>query len=206
MIRVTEYESLGKGKLRIRLDNRAELVLYRGEARRVGLEPEVEIAEETYQLLIDEIVGKRAKKRALYLLEQMDRTEHQLREKLAKGGYPQECIDAAIAYVKRFHYLDDYRYACNFIRYSQGKYSRQQMKIRLAQKGIARELVANAIEETYTADESEQIQSLLLKRKFSAECDDKEFKRTYQYLMRRGFGSSEVLHMMKNYGCEAPES
>ena len=60
MIQVTEYEPLGKGKLRVRFDNGTELSLYRGEAGRMKLGPQVWISEEVYQTLIHEVVGKRA--------------------------------------------------------------------------------------------------------------------------------------------------
>ena len=146
MITVTEYESLGKGKLRVRFDNEAELILYRGEAKQWKLREEAEISEEDYQKLLTEVVGKRAKKRAMHLLECMDRTEKQLRDKLEDGKYPQVCIDEAIAYVRKYHYIDDYRYACTFIRYSQEKMSRLQLKMKLTQKGVPRDVIEKALE------------------------------------------------------------
>ena len=48
MITVTEYESLGKGKLHVRFDNEAELILYRGEAKQWKLREETEISEEEF--------------------------------------------------------------------------------------------------------------------------------------------------------------
>ena len=72
------------------------------------------------------------------------------------------------------------------------------MKQKLMQKGIASSVIADAIEEAYVADEMEQIMALLRKRKFvPEEADEKEFQRTYQYVMRRGFKSSDILKAMK---------
>jgi regulatory protein len=151
---------------------------------------------------MDEVVGKRAKKRALHLLEQMDRTEHQLRQKLVRGGYPQSCIDGAVDYVKSYHYLDDYRYACTFVRCSQERMSRLRMKQKLTEKGIARDLIERAIDETCESVETDQIARLLQKRHFNADgTDEKEFRRTYQYLLRRGYSGSEVLRVMRNKHC-----
>lgn len=198
MIQVTEYETLGKGRLSVCLDNGMELVLYRGEAKQVGLEADMPLSDETYRILLNEIVGKRAKKRALHLLERMDRTEHQLREKLTQGGYPSECIDDAIAYVKSFRYLDDYRYACNLVRCSQERLSRQKLRMKLAQKGISRDVIERALAEEYEADEEKQIRGLLEKRHYNfAMCDDRERQRNYQYLMRRGFKSCDILRVMR---------
>lgn len=199
MIYVTEYESLGKGKLRIRFDNGEELSLYRSEAKQYKLAEDAAIEEQVYRQLIDEVVTKRATKRAMHLLERMDRTEHQLREKLKTGGYPEESVDAAIEYVKRYHYIDDLRYASTYVRLSQERLSRLQIKMKLSQKGIDRNLIDRALEEEYEAEEIEQIYRLLEKRNYVADrADEKEFRRTYQFLLRRGFRSSEILKAMKD--------
>lgn len=198
MIIVKEIEAVGKGRYRVQFDTGVTCLLYRKEMSSFSIEKGKKITAQQYQELLEEVVGKRAKKRALHLLEQMDRTEKQLRDKLLANEYPQSCIDEAIAYVKGFHYLDDSRYASNYVRFSQEKMSRVQMKQKLMQKGIASSVIANAIEEEYVADEMEQIMALLQKRKFvPEEADEKEFQRTYQYVMRRGFKSSDILKAMK---------
>ena len=198
MIIVKEIEAVGKGRYRVKFDTGVTCLLYRKEISSFSIEKGKEITAQQYQELLEEVVGKRAKKRALHLLEQMDRTEKQLRDKLLANEYPQSCIDGAIAYVKGFHYLDDSRYASNYVRFSQEKMSRVQMKQKLMQKGIASSVIADAIEEAYVADEMEQIMALLRKRKFVPEkADEKEFQRTYQYVMRRGFKSSDILKAMK---------
>lgn len=198
MIIVKEIEAVGKGRYRVQFDTGVTCLLYRKEMSSFSIEKGKKITAQQYQELLEEVVGKRAKKRALHLLEQMDRTEKQLRDKLLANEYPQSCIDGAIAYVKGFHYLDDSRYASNYVRFSQEKMSRVQMKQKLMQKGIASSVIANAIEEEYVADEMEQIMALLQKRKFvPEEADEKEFQRTYQYVMRRGFKSSDILKAMK---------
>ena len=198
MIIVKEIEAVGKGRYRVKFDTGVTCLLYRKEMSSFSIKKGKEITAQQYQELLEEVVGKRAKKRALHLLEQMDRTEKQLRDKLLANEYPQSCIDGAIAYVKGFHYLDDSRYASNYVRFSQEKMSRVQMKQKLMQKGIASSVIADAIEEAYVADEMEQIMALLRKRKFvPEEADEKEFQRTYQYVMRRGFKSSDILKAMK---------
>lgn len=76
-------------------------------------------------------------------------TEQQLREKLKQGGYPQACIDLALEYVKSFHYVDDYRYACTYINYRQDRMSRYQLKVKLYGKGVPGEVIDRALEECY---------------------------------------------------------
>lgn len=196
---VTACSTLENGRLCFHLDNGTKLVLYRGEARKFRMQEGSVLSEEEEYQLIHEVIGKRAKKRAMHLIEQMDRTEHQLRDKLVQGGYPQVCVEQAIAYVKSYHYIDDRRYACTYIRYRQDRMSRQQLKLKLAGKGVAGDVIEQALEETYEGDEAAQIARLLEKKHYDAQtADQKEFRRVYQFLMRRGFKSSDVLKAMKN--------
>lgn len=192
-----------KGRVCIRFENGTELSLYRGELRSLSgkessllLTEDAYIPMELYQKVLA-VVTLRAKKRALFLLEQMNRTEHQLYEKLKKNGYPEECIAEAVLYVKKFHYIDDLRYAEQYIRYHQQKKSRQRLKMDLMQKGVAKNTIELALEEEFEADERGKIKELLEKRHYDAAGDRKEQQRTYQFLMRRGFKSSDILSVMR---------
>lgn len=199
IILVTRVEKLGNGKRKIHFEDAENLVLYYSETRGCEFEEGSVITKEMYEYILKEVVGKRAKKRALHLLEQMDRTEQQLREKLLSSEYPLECVEDAIAYVKSFHYLDDERYAETFTRYKKEKMSRQQIKQKLMMKGISKDIISNAIEEEYDVDESVHIRSLLEKKHFcTASADEGEFRRVYNYLLRRGFRSSDVIREMNH--------
>ena len=196
---VQEIEYLEKGKTKVYLSSGEIWMLYRSEIRQFDLQEETELADEVYDRIREEVLLKRVKKRAMYLLEKMDRTEQGLRKKLSEQEYPPDLIDAAIAYVKSFHYVDDYRYACTYINYRQDRMSRYQLKVKLYGKGVPGELIDRALEECYEGDEQDQIIRLLEKKKFDAQnSDPKEFTRVYQYLMRRGFRSNDVLRAMKS--------
>ena len=198
MVAVNNYEALSKGRYRVAFDNGVSCVLYRSEAAQLSIEAQCSLTDENYDYLINEIVGKRAKKRAMHILEQMDRTEHQLREKLAKGEYPQECIDSAVEYVKKYRYLDDERFASSYVRYHQEKLSRQQLSVKLSQKGVGRDIIAEALEMEYEADDGEKIRNLLSKRHFDPDNTDRqENNKIYQYILRRGFKSSDILKEMR---------
>lgn len=198
MIYVTEYQTKEKGKVQIHLDNGDRFQAYHSELGQFHLEEGTGITEEDYHKLVYEVIAKRAKKRAMHLLEQMDRTEHQLREKLKQGGYPVASIDIAISYVSSYHYLDDVRYAAAFVRYRQERMSRRQLKQKLLERGISKEIVDQALEAEYEASERQQIIKLLDKRNYhQGQADDREFRRTYQYLLRRGFSGSDILSAMK---------
>lgn len=187
-----------KKKVKICLDNGEEIVLYKGEAAKLSLFENEVIDEIKYQQIMTEILGKRATKRAMHLLEQQERTEKQLRDKLRQNDYPVQCIEQAISYVKSYHYVDDYRYATVYIRYHQEKESRQKLMQKLMMRGISREIIEQALEEEFVADECVQIKELLRKRHFEPEgADETARRKMVQYLMRKGFKSRDVFKVMR---------
>lgn len=197
-VQVTSVIPLEKGKARIRFEDGSEVILYKGEIRKLGIQEGCVITDEVYHKIIDEILGQRAIKRAMHLLEKQDRTERQLYDKLKENGYPEVCIESAISYVKRYHYIDDFRYASAYIRYRQEKKSRQKLKLELQAKGIARDVIEEALEEEYVSDDQKKILELLQKRRYSFEnTDTAEQRKNYQFLLRRGFQSSDILHVMR---------
>lgn len=197
-LQVTAVLPQEKGRALVQFDNGMKVLLYKGEIRRLSLKEGEYISEMLYEKILKEIVGMRAKKRAMHLLERMDRTESQLSEKLRQNGYPDICIEEAIAYVKSYHYIDDTRYAENYVRFHQQKKSRQRLKMDLYAKGIDKAIIEDVLEKTFSSDEQEKIRRLLEKRHFDyGRSDRKEQQKTYQFLMRRGFRSSDILQMMK---------
>ncbi len=197
-ILVLSEEAMTKGKIRVRLDTGLTCILYRSEQRQINAYEGSRLTREQYEILVHEILGKRATKRAMHLLEKMDRTEYKLREKLSEGGYPDEAIEDAIGYVKRYHYLDDERYARNYVFLAQDRKSRKKLSIELYQRGIKKELIDRILEEEYDADEEKQICQLLEKRGFDPKtCSEKERQKLYQFLLRRGFQSSDICKVMR---------
>ena len=137
---------------------------------------------------------KRARHRALHILERSDRTEQELRTKLMQN-YKPEAVEDAVAYVKQYHYLDDMRYAVNYLN-SRGRVkSRRQVEQELLyKKGIARETLEAAIQEAEPQDEREQIRLWMEKKQICPETASKEeLRRFYLFLMRRGFRSEDIL-------------
>ena len=201
-LQITEVIPQEKGRVRLTLANGVTMQLYKGEVRKLSLKEGDYLSEEQYQYLLKEVLGRRATKRAMHLLEQQDRTEQQLYDKLKQNGYPEECIQMAISYVKSYHYIDDYRFSLIYIRYHQQKKSRQKLMLELMARGVKRDVIEQAMEEEYFFDEKEKIHQLLQKRHYHAEtADEGETRRTYQFLLRRGYRSNDILSVMKQCEC-----
>ena len=141
---------------------------------------------------------KRAKHRALYLLERCDRTEQELRTKLSRS-YEPEIVEEAVRYVKQYGYIDDKRYAVNYLKSRGQVKSRRQVEQELLyKKGISREILEEACQETEAQDESLLIRRWMEKKHFSSETATvEEQRRLYLFLMRRGFRSEDILRELK---------
>ena len=191
---VQEIEYLEKGKTKVYLSSGEIWMLYRSEIRQFDLQEETELTDEVYDRIREEVLLKRVKKRALYLLEKMDRTEQGLRKKLSEQEYPSDLIDAAIAYVKSFHYIDDKRYAGAYVRCRAEKKSKGKLRMELIHKGIPKSIADEVLEEELSGrDEEGLITELLRKRNYDSDhATIQEKRRMYGYLLRRGFGSNDI--------------
>ena len=159
---VTDIKPVTKQKFQIEIDGQPAFVLYKGELFRYHLEQDREIEECIYTEIVDEILTKRAKLRAMHLLQKMDRTKWELERKLQESGYPQVVVKRALEYVESFHYIDDKRYAAMYIQSQKTKKGKARIKMELMRKGISAELIAEVFSETENEiDTREAIRSLI---------------------------------------------
>ena len=85
---VTKIEMLTKIKYKVYLDEQFAFVLYKGELSHYRMAEGTILEEAVVQEILQKVILKRAKLRAMHLLEDMDRSEAALREKLCQGLYP----------------------------------------------------------------------------------------------------------------------
>ena len=196
-MQIQEISPLKSKKYRILLEDGFSFVLYKGEKDRYSLEEGMELSEELWLEIRNGILAKRAKKRAMHLLEKMDRTEKQLRDKLTENGYPNDLVDEAVEYVKSYHYIDDRRYAENYIRYRQESKSRILLKNELLRKGISSQIIDEAMEAEYHMDPRTLIDQWLKKKGYSSSEQDSEKERKIgQFLLRKGFSWEDIRSCM----------
>jgi regulatory protein len=198
-VSVENLEKLSGKKYRVHWDNGEAWLLYASDLRALGITEDSVLGAEQYAKIRCEVIGKRAKKRAMHLLEQMDRTEQQLRGKLAEGEYPPDLLEEAIDYVKSYHYIDDRRYADSFVRLHGEGQSKGRLLMKLQKKGIDGELARNVLAEyEESRDEVQMIRELMEKCHYAPETADQGAqRRMYGYLARRGFQSSDIYAAMK---------
>lgn len=198
MMIVTEIVELSKKKVRVCVDDDICFALYKSELGKLAVEKDVELSQETYDRIMNEVLPKRAKLRCMNLLKSRDYTEYQLAMKLRQGLYPEEIIDGAVAYVASYGYVDDIRYARSYIECAGRSKSRRQIENELTmRKGISKENVRRAYaqcsEDDSVADEEEVIHRLLEKKHFDRQnATDQECRRMAGFLYRRGFEPDKI--------------
>ena len=201
MHRISEIEKLSTGRYRITLDDGLQFPLYGKELGQYGIEVDAALPKEVYLQIMLELLPARAKKKALHLLERMDRTEQQLRTKLTEGGYPPEIVEQTLEYVRSFHYIDDVRYARTYIEYRKASRSLRQMERELYQKGISKADFQEALEEMETPDEEEQIRQWMEKKRFDAKTAGRQERdRFIRFLLRRGYGMAAIQRVLRCSG------
>lgn len=194
---VTQITGVNKSRYRIWLDGQSAFILYKGELSRFRLAEGKEIEEESYRCIMEEILPKRAKLRCMNLLQSRDYTEKQLEEKLRQGGYPEQCIDEAVSYVKSYGYINDRNYAKAYIEYHIGDRSKSRIETDLLRKGISKELIRGAFEELKESgieqNETGMIAALLQKKGYQAEnATVEERRKMYGFLYRKGFSADAI--------------
>lgn len=200
MMWVKEITPVTKKKSRVEIEGQPAFVLYKGELSRYRIREEQEIPEESYREIIDEVLTKRAKLRVMHILTAQDRTETQLREKLARDGHPPVVIDRAVEYVRSYHYIDDERYAAQYLQSMLGKKSRRSIQFELERRGVNREIISRVFEACEQESEEYQIEALLVKRAGEPHrLDEKEFRRLYGFLARRGYSSGDITSVLSRY-------
>ncbi len=192
---IKEISEVSKSKVKIVLDNEFAFVLYKGELRSFKLKAGEEISDETYEIIVNQLLIKRAKLRAMHLLEKRDYTEYKLREKLLEGGYPLAVVNAAVEYVISYGYVDDKRYTCAYIHYASTSKSKKQIEQELYKRGVSKEIIETSFEETNedATFEEELIRNLLKKKHYEdMEPTYENKKKMIGFLYRKGFSLDKI--------------
>lgn len=196
---VTKLEELTKGKVKVYIDGEYHFLLYRKDINIYKLQENELVSEKVYEEIIQDTVLRRAKQKAMAILKYMDRTEQELKQKLKQAEYTECIIESAMEYVKKFHYLDDERYATNFIRYKMNTKSKRQLQTELMQKGICKEYIDKAFDEEYVGEDY-AIQKAIAKKTLDIESLSQEEKmKLASSLYRKGFKMDQIKKYISMY-------
>ena len=141
---------------------------------------------------------------ALKMLSGRELSERQVRRRLARRGYDEDSIDAAIARLTRDRSLDDER-AARAIAHAETSFKKRgklRVKQRLAAAGIAPAVAQRAIQDTFEAIDADALMASALQKRLRGReriADDREFQRLYRYLIGQGFEPERVLALLRSH-------
>lgn len=203
-MKVTQVIKCGKSRSLVRLESGISFSLYSSELTRYDTKEGSDLSDEALQEIMTQILPSRCIKRAMNLLQKKNFAEGELRRKLTEGGYPEEIVDKAVEYVRSYGYIDDVRYASDYIRYhfSAGR-GINRIRMELRAKGISDDDFEKALNEMkkleLVGDTSEAIGKLLEKKHYSPDMDRAEKEKIAAFIIRRGFSAEDIFRCMKTY-------
>ena len=129
-----------------------------------------------------------AKEKAVRYLVLALRTEEEVKNKLRKLNVEEDIIFQVTEYLKSIGYIDDEKYVEAYIRQCINipKYSKYEIRMKLIQKGINKEILSEKLEELDNCDYENKLIDKLLKGKLK----NMEPLKQKAYLYRRGFRAS----------------
>lgn len=134
-----------------------------------------------------------AKEKAVKYLVLQLRTEAEVKQKLKKLNVEDEIISQVTSYLKSIGYIDDNKYVEAYLRQSVNipKYSVFEIKMKLKQKGIHKEIIEKKLEEFNT----KEYESKLIEKLKNGKLKNMEEIKQRAYLYRRGFKIEKDIYL-----------
>lgn len=187
-----------KRKCKVFLEGDFAFVLYKSEAARFHIEEGNDLPAKTYEMIEKEILLKRARDRALYLLQSQGRTQAEMIKKLKDDGYSQSVTERVLSFLQEYHFIDDNAYTENYIHVNKGRKSKRQITYELQQKGVDRDQIRQMLEEN-PVDEEETVRALLKKKTGGRIPEDKkEIQKLAAFLGRKGFSFEVISRVLRD--------
>ncbi len=192
---ITECTECGRGRHRITLDGEYTFRLYNSELKKFHITGAGRLSAAAL-FEIQDILYKRGLSRCLYLIKDRDYTAKALTDKLLKADYPHDIADKIMSRLRLEGFINDRRYAKNYVQSYMASKSCKQITYALLSKGISAELIREAFEESVSAYDMEDLQlehvKKLIQRKLAA-LDLKEpvsyetRMKIFAYVSRKGY-------------------
>ncbi len=198
-MKIVEIKKDKKHTVKVSFDNQKSFNFDIDYWSSICLRENDEIDSETLNFHLKESDYIRAKARGLWFLDRADYSEKTLFEKIVAGGISNTAAARAVARIKELGLIDDQKFAIRLAaRMSESNVSKREAYAKLYAKGIPKEIIKSALEET-SFDEASQIIAIIDK-KYRSKMDTKEnVQKVYAALIRKGFSYSAVSEAIRKY-------
>lgn len=200
---ITSLEKVSKTRTRVTFDYDETLVLSDKDLIAYDIRENQELDESVYQELLQQM-RVTAIQRAGRILKGMDYTMQGLRDKLVRAGYPEDIAENTVERLVDSGYVDDRRYAENYVRVHLTDKSIARIRNDLQQKGVSKELLEDVLR-TYEEErggematqERAQIRRFLLRKHYDPDTMTyEETARIKAALLRKGFSMEHIRQEM----------
>lgn len=143
------------------------------------------------------------------ILSRKDYSKKELLRKLSEKGIPEDAASAAIEYMARHGYQDDYRYAKRLAELGRNSYGRKRVEQTLYQHGIERDTVRDVLEEVFSdpEEEAEALDRILDRAAKGKDLQSpSERNKLYAKLARLGYGPAAITAAISRYEAGKDES
>lgn len=189
-----------KDRVNIYLDGEFAFGLDMEIAYKYNLKKDMEIDESYIENVLKSEEQNSANDYALKFLSHRSRTEKEIVDKMIKKGFDEEVINETLAYLKKYNFIDDRRFAEIYTeeKIRLKKLGSYRIKHELQNKGVD-ESIASEIVEKYSDNEYERAMELATKKVKSYKNDDKNaiYRKLGGYLQRRGYSFECVSKVLK---------
>lgn len=211
---ITDIKPGKSKKLIIYVNDLPAFSLYDSEVKRFKLKVDDILNTEIYLSIINDILRPRALNRCLALLKSKEYTSKELKDKLKDGYYPKEVIDMVIKDLKDNRFLNDSRYAEEYIAFHSMSKSRSVIEHALYLKGIDKDTIDTAYDSffEYAQDPEKDLCIRQLEVKFpkskylldgkSLLTEEEEYQlknKAKAFLARKGFSFSLINEVVSEY-------
>ncbi len=188
---VTSVEQQKKNKhiYNIFVDNQFAFSLIIEDIYFFGIKEGNEISEEKYEYIKNTVVYIKAQNESLKYIGYKMRTEKEVEKRLNSSGYDLAIINRVIEFLKKYNYVNDFEYACAYIRQCsklnpKGSYV---IRCKLREFGVGEDVINEALN-AENPDEVQQAEMLLEKKlKGRKEISFKEKRKLQEFLLRKGY-------------------
>ena len=149
--------------------------------------------------------------RAVKLLAAKPRSVAELRGRLLEKVWTnEEIVDAVIAKLKEYEYLDDERFARDAAaaKLRQKPQGRRRLEHAMSRKQLDRETVATAVEAAFERHPESDLIDLAIEKRLRIKgrpASREELKKFYDHLMRQGFGYGLIREKLSQLPDAPPE-
>ena len=197
--RVEEVSQFKGETLRVDFDCREPIFINSSVVSSLGIRSGITMTEEDIEEAVSRNDFRRARERALYLLDERDYGYVEMFKKL-ENNYSEDICYEVVNDLARLGLIDDRRYAQKCAEYFLtrklwGKYrAREEMR----RRGIPSELIDEALEE-YDEGSDERLRELVEKKYARKLADENGVNKVKAALARQGFSYDEIKQVLAEY-------